>query len=72
MVIDKGTEKSGTQIETSESMRGLDFPPECFAHFPIINILDELNEKDKNHPRFQAKFKGSRRNNISVFTISQD
>ena len=54
MVIDIESGKLETQIETSESMRGQDFPHERFGHFPIINILDELNEKDKNHPRFQA------------------
>ena len=72
MVFDKDSEKSETEIETSESMKDLNFPQESYAHFPNISFLDELNEKDKNDPRFQAKFKRSRHNYISVLTISQD
>ena len=34
--------------------------------------MDDLNEKETNDPRVQAKFKRSRHNNLSTFIISQD
>ena len=37
-----------------------------------IIILDDLNEKEMNDPRVQAKFKRSRHNNLSIFIISQE
>ena len=37
-----------------------------------FNILDDLNEKEMNDPRVLALFKRSRRNNLSVFIISQE
>ena len=72
MVNDKDSEKSETETETSESMIGLNFPHEFYALFPNFNILADLNEKDKNHPKFQAKFKRSRYNNKYVFIFSQN
>ena len=36
-----------------------------------IIILDDLNEKEMNDPRFQATFKRSRQNILTIFIISQ-
>ena len=48
-------------------------PRECDADFPkIIKNLDDINGKDKNHPRFQAMFKGSRHSITCVSKINQD
>ena len=37
-----------------------------------INILDDLNEKEMNDPRVQAKFKRSTHNKVPIFIVSQD
>ena len=72
IVIDKDFGKSETEIEIFESMKDLKVPRECDADFPIIiNDLADINGKDKNHPRVQAKLKRSRHNIKSVFKVSQ-
>ena len=48
----------------------MNFPQE-YDNGGII-ILDDLNEKGMDDPRVQARFKRSRHNNLSIFTISQD
>ena len=63
-------EKSNTEIETYESIEKLKF-------FQGINdggiiTLDDLNEKEMNDTRVKSMFKRSRRNNLSIFIISQD
>ena len=66
----KDFEESDTFIETYESIEELKFPQE-YDDRGII-ILDDLNEKEMNDPRVQAKFKIFRHNNLSIFNISQD
>ena len=70
IVNNKDFQKSDTEIETFHNIEELKFPQE-FNDGGII-ILDDLNEKEMNDPRVQAKFKRSRHNNLSIFTISQD
>ena len=69
VINNKDFEKSDTEIETYEQIE-LKFPQECDDGGIII--LDDLNEKELNDPRVQAKFKRSRHNNLSIFIISQD
>ena len=52
---------SNTEIETYESIEELKFPQEYDDGGNII--LEDLNEKEMNDPRVQAKFKRSRHNN---------
>ena len=66
----KDFEKTNTEIETYESIEELKLPQE-YDDGGII-ILDDLNEKKMEHPRVQAMFKQSRRNNLAIFIISQD
>ena len=70
VINNKDFEKSGTEIETYESIEELKFPQE-YDDGGII-ILDDLNEKEMNDSRVQAMFKRSRHNNLSIFIISQD
>ena len=70
IVNNKDFEKSGTEIETYESIEKLQFPQEYYDGGIII--LDDLNEKEMIDPRVQAMFKRSRHNNLSIFIISQD
>ena len=70
IVNNKDFQKSNTEIETYESIEELKFPQE-YIDGGII-ILDDLNEKEMNDFRVQAKFKRSRHNNLSIFIISQD
>ena len=35
-------------------------------------MLDDLNQKEMDHPTVQAMFKRSRQINLSIFIISQD
>ena len=70
IVKNKDFEKSDTELETYESIEELKFPQE-YEDGGII-ILDDLNEKEMNDARVQAKFKRSRQNNLSFFIISQD
>ena len=65
IVLDKGSVKSDTQTETTESKEELKYPQE-YEDGGII-ILDDLNEKKLNEPRVQAKFKRSRYNILSIF-----
>ena len=39
--------------------------------FPIVIIIDDFNENQKNDLRVQAVFRLSRHSNISIFIISQ-
>ena len=66
----KDFEKSGTGIETYESIEELKFPQEY--NYGGIIILNDLNEKEMNDPRVRAMFKRYRHNNISIFFSSQD
>ena len=66
----KDIEKSNAEIETYESIEELKYPQENDQGSVII--LDDLNEKEMNDPRVQAMFKRSRRNNLSIFILSQD
>ena len=70
IVNNEDFEKSPTEIETYESIEELKYHQE-YEDGGII-ILDDLNEKEMNDPRVQAMFKRSRRNNLSIFIISQD
>ena len=63
-------EKSDFEIETYELIEKLKFPQECDDGGIII--LDDLNEREMNDPRVQAKFKRSRHKILSIFIISQD
>ena len=69
IVNNKDFEKSDTERETYESIEELKIPQEYDGS---IFILDDLNEKEKNDSRIQARFKRSRHNNLSIFIISQD
>ena len=70
IVNNKDFQKSDTEIETYESIEELKFPQE-YENNSII-ILDDLNQKEMDDPRFQAMFKRSRHNKLSIFIISQD
>ena len=70
IVNNKDFEKSGTEIETQESIEDLKFPQE-YENISII-VLDDLNQREMEDPRVQAMFKRSRHNNLSIFIISQD
>ena len=70
IVNNKDFEKSGTEIETYESIKELKFPQE-YENNSII-ILDDLNAKEINNDKIQAMFKRGRHNNLSIFIISQD
>ena len=70
IVNNKNLEKSETEIETYESIEELKVPLEC--NDEGIIILDDLNEKEMNDPRVQARCKRSRHENLSIFIISQD
>ena len=45
--------------------------PQEYENNSII-ILDGLNEKEINNDKLQAMFKRGRRNNLSIFIVSQD
>ena len=45
--------------------------PQEYENNSII-ILDDLNQKEMEHPRVQDMFKRSRHNILSIFIISQD
>ena len=70
VVNNKDFEKSNTEMETFDNIEDLKFPQE-YEHNSII-ILDDLNQKEMDDPRVQARFKRSRHNNLSIFIISQD
>ena len=70
IVNDKDFEKSDTEIEIYERMEDLKFP-QYYENKSIIT-LDDLNQKEMDDPRVQAMFKRSRRNNLSIFIISQN
>ena len=62
-------QKSDVEIETFDNIAELKFPQEYDDGGNLI--LDDLNENEMNAPRVQAMFKQSRRNNLSIFIISQ-
>ena len=70
IVNNKDFEKSDTEIETFDNIEELKFLQE-YENNSII-ILDDLNQKEMDDPRLQARFKRSRHNNLSTFIISQD
>ena len=70
IVNNKDFEKSNTEIETFDNIKGLKIPQE-YENNSII-ILDDLNQKEMDDPRVQAMFKRSRHNSLSIFIISQD
>ena len=45
---------------------------ESNSDFPVVNILHDLNEKERNIPRVQSRFKRSRHNIIFIFINSQN
>ena len=64
IVSNKDFQKSNTEIETYESIEELKFPQGYDDGVDGGNIiLDDLNEKEMNDPRVQARFKRSRHNN---------
>ena len=65
----KEFEKSNTEKDTYESIEELNFPQDYDDGG--TNILDDLNEREMNDPRVQARFKLSRHNHLSIFIISQ-
>ena len=69
IVNDKDFQKSGTEIETYETIEEIKFPQE-YGDGGII-ILYDINKK-KNDPGVQAMLKRSRNNNLTIFVISQD
>ena len=69
IVKNKDFEKSYIEIETYESIEESESPKE--NEDGGFMILDDLNEKEMNDPRVQARFKRRRHNNLSTFNISQ-
>ena len=65
-------EKIETEMETYKSIEELKYPPEHNSNSPIVIVLDDLNEKERNVLRVQAMFKRSRHNNFSIFIINQE
>ena len=61
--------KSETDKETYESVEDLKCAREYDSNFPIVNILNDVNEKETNDPAVQSMFKRSKHGNISVFII---
>ena len=70
LVNNKDFQKSDCEIETFDNIEDLKFPQE-YEHNSII-ILDDLNQKEMDDPRVQARFRRSTHNNLSIFIISQD
>ena len=70
LVNNKDFEKSDIEIETFDNIQEMKFPQD-YENNSII-ILDDLNQKEMDDPRVQARFKRSRHNNLSIFIISQD
>ena len=70
VINNKDFENSDTEMETYESIEELSIPQE-YENKSII-ILEDSNQKEMDDPRFQAMFKRSRHNNLSIFIISQD
>ena len=69
IVKNKDFEKTGTEIETYESIEELKYPQE-YENNKII-VLDDLNEKEINKDKIQAKFKRGRHNKSAIFITSQ-
>ena len=72
IVNNEDSQKSDTDIETFESIEDLKNPQEYNSDQPIVIILDDLNQKEKDVFRVQAIFRRSHHNNISIYIISQD
>ena len=70
IVNSEDLQKSGTEIETYNSIEEIRFPQD-YENNSII-ILDDLNEKELNSDEKQAMFKRERHNKLSIFIISQD
>ena len=71
MVNHKDFDESETEIETHKSKERTNYPLEYDTDFPIVIILDDLNENQLNDPRVQAMFRLSGHSNISIFLITQ-
>ena len=71
IVNNKDFEKSDIEIETYDSFEELKYPQE-YNFDQSINLSDDLNQKEKEDSRFQAMFKRSTHNNMSIFVFSQD
>ena len=69
IVIKKDFQNWSTEIETYESIEGLNHTQEY--HYGGIIIPEDLNEKEMNS-RVQAMFKQSIHNISSIFIVSQD
>ena len=66
----KNFQESGTKVETYESIEEKRYPQHYGSDLSFVNTLDDLNEKEMNDRRVQAKFKHSRHSNMSIFIIS--
>ena len=71
IVNDKNSEKSETDIESFESKKELKHLQECDSDQTIVNSSDDINRKETNDPRIQAKFERSRHDNICIFIFSR-
>ena len=69
---DENFEKSEKIIETFDSIEELKYRQEYFSDHSIVNILDDINEREMNDPRVKAMFKPSSHSNFSIFVFSQD
>ena len=58
-------------METLESIKYSKDPQNYNSDSPIVNILDDIDEKEINDPRVPALFKRSRHGSISIFIISR-
>ena len=70
IVNDDDFEEYDTEIETFDNIEELRLPQEHEDN--SIIILHDLNQKETDDPRVQAKFKRSRHNNLSIFIKNQD
>ena len=64
-------EKSELQIETHQSIEEMKYPQEFESDFSILTTIDDLGEKAKNDPRFQAIFKSLSHRKVFIFMFSQ-
>ena len=72
VINNKDFEKSDIEIETFEGIEELKYPQEYNSDQSIVIILDDLNQKEIEDIRVQARFKASRHKKKSIFIISQN
>ena len=63
---DTNFKKSEKEIEPFESIENLKYSQDSNSDSPIVNILDNLNEKEMNDPWVQASCKRSKHSSISI------